>query len=97
MAAAFLGLHQFTTRYNQLSGLGGTPTSDRLTRGFNAMLELYNSVDQMACAQSMQADAASGKKKNLQQVLRPILRDIAQSILVCYFATGADGGSCEGH
>eukprot|EP00353_Schmidingerella_taraikaensis_P017014 CAMPEP_0185617886 /NCGR_PEP_ID=MMETSP0436-20130131/45074_1 /TAXON_ID=626734 ORGANISM="Favella taraikaensis, Strain Fe Narragansett Bay" /NCGR_SAMPLE_ID=MMETSP0436 /ASSEMBLY_ACC=CAM_ASM_000390 /LENGTH=76 /DNA_ID=CAMNT_0028255961 /DNA_START=1048 /DNA_END=1278 /DNA_ORIENTATION=- len=31
------------------------------------------------------AAARKGSMRNVQQVLRPILRDIAQSILVCYF------------
>ena len=59
------------------------------------MLELYNAVDQMASSSAIQQKAGS---KNLQQMLRPILRDIAQSILVCYFNPGQDMASAaEGH
>ena len=99
LSAAFLGLQQFTLTYNsllaRLANEVAAPT-ERISKGFHAMLELYHKVDTMMATQPVQKAAVERKGnagRSLQQALRPILRDIAQSILVCYFVRPSEHGS----
>ena len=55
----------------------------RLVRGFHAMLELYHAIELLS-----EVPVTKKTPKNFKQVLRTVLRDIAQSILVCFFVSG---------
>ena len=67
------------------------------------MLELYHATQGMMETKVTQEAEEKAKKqaemgaKNLQQVLKPVLRDIAQSVLVCFFNSGFDGAQNEHH
>ena len=71
---------------------------DKVARGFQSLLDLYHAVQSlMETPPSAKGEGGSGQQKGIQQVLRPVLRDIAQSILVCYFNSGSEGAQIEHH